>query len=58
MAKVQQKTEKYTAFVRIFFALDKIDSILSTVFDSQLELRSTLIGISTARLVKVLCPHK
>ena len=58
MAKVQQKTEKYTAFVRIFFALDKIDSILSTVIDSQLELRSTLIGISTARLVKVLCPHK
>ncbi len=56
MAKVQQKTEKNTAFVRIFFVLDKFDRILSNVIDSQLELRSTLIGISTARLVKVLCP--
>lgn len=58
MAKVQQKTEKNTAFVRIFFVLDKFDRILSNVIDSQLELRSTLIGISTARLIKVLCPYK
>ena len=30
MAKVQQKSEKITAFGGIFFVLDKFDSILSS----------------------------
>ena len=44
MAKVQQKSEKITAFGGIFFVLDKFDSILSSVIDSHLGLRSKLIG--------------
>ena len=39
MAKVQQKSEKITAFGGIFFVLDKFDSILSSVIDSHLGLR-------------------
>ena len=31
MAKVQQKSEKITAFSGIFFVLSKFDSILSSV---------------------------
>ena len=38
------KSEKITAFSGIFFVLDKFDSILSSVIDSHLGLRSTLIG--------------
>jgi len=34
MAKLQQKSEKITAFGKIFFVLDKFDSILSSVIDS------------------------
>jgi len=34
MAKVQQKSEKITAFGGIFFVLDQFDSILSSVFAS------------------------
>ena len=44
VAKVQQKSEKITAFGGIFFVLDKFDSILSSVIDSHLGLRSKLIG--------------
>ena len=44
MAKVQQKSEIITAFGGIFFVLDKFDSILSSVIDSHLGLRSRLIG--------------
>ena len=44
IAKIQQKSEKITAFGGIFFVLDKYDSILSFVIDSHLGLRSTLIG--------------
>ena len=44
MAKVQIKSEKITAFGGIFFVLDKFDSILSSVIDSHLGLRSKLIG--------------
>ncbi len=40
MAKVQQKSEKITAFGGIFFVLDKFDSILSSVIDSHLGLRN------------------
>ena len=36
MAKVQQKSEKISAFGGIFFVLDKFDSILSSVIDSHL----------------------
>ena len=50
MAKVQQRSEKITAFGGIFFVLDKFDSILSSVIDSHLGLRSTLIGYQSARL--------
>ena len=32
MAKVQQKSEKISAFGGIFFVLDKFDRILSSVF--------------------------
>ena len=39
MAKVQQKSEKISAFGGIFFVLDKFDSILSSVIDSHLGLR-------------------
>ena len=44
MAKVSKKSEKITAFGGIFFVLDKFDSILSSVIDSHLGLRSKLIG--------------
>ena len=44
MAKVSKKSEKITAFGGIFFVLDKFDSILSSVIDSHLGIRSTLIG--------------
>ena len=50
MAKVQQKSEKITAFGGIFFVLDKFDRILSSVIDSHLGLRSKLIGYQSARL--------
>ncbi len=36
MAKVQQKSEKISAFGGIFFVLDKFDRILSSVIDSHL----------------------
>ena len=59
MAKIQQKSEKITAFGGIFFVLDKFDSILSSVIDSHLGLRSTLIGYQysgdyTCHLLRVL----
>ena len=38
VAKVQQKSEKITAFGGIFFVLDKFDRILSSVIDSHLGL--------------------
>ncbi len=50
MAKVQQISEKITAFGGIFFVLDKFDRILSSVIDSHLGLRSRLIGYQSARL--------
>jgi hypothetical protein len=50
MAKVQQKSEKISAFGGIFFVLDKFDRILSSVIDSHLGLRTKLIGYQSARL--------
>ena len=44
MPKVQQKSEKISAFGGLFFVLDKFDRILSSVIDSHLGLRSKLIG--------------
>ena len=44
MAKIQQKSEKISAFGGIFFVLDIFDRILSSVIDSHLGLRSKLIG--------------
>ena len=52
MAKVQQKSEKITAFGGIFFVLDKFDSILSSVIDSHLGLRSTLIGYQYSEIIR------
>ena len=53
MAKVQQKSEKITAFGGIFFVLDKFDSILSSVIDSHLGLRSTLIGYQYSEIIRI-----
>ena len=50
MAKIQQKSEKISAFGGIFFVSEKIDRILSSVIDSHLGLRSKLIGYQSARL--------
>ena len=54
MAKVQQKSEKITAFGGIFFVLDKFDSILSSVIDSHLGLRSTLIGYQYSEIIRAI----
>ena len=52
MAKVQQKSEKISAFGGIFFVLDKFDRILSSVIDSHLELRSKLIGYQYSEIIR------
>ena len=52
MAKVQQKSEKITAFGGIFFVLDKFDLILSSVIDSHLGLRSKLIGYQYSEIIR------
>ena len=54
MAKVQQKSEKITAFGGIFFVLDKFDSILSSVIDSHLGLRSRLIGYQYSEIIRAI----
>ena len=54
MAKVQQRSEKITAFGGIFFVLDKFDSILSSVIDSHLGLRSTLIGYQYSEITRAI----
>ena len=56
MAKVQQKSEKIIAYGGIFFVFDKFDSILSSVIDSHLGLRSTLIGYQYST-VKIKIPR-
>ena len=53
-AKVQQKSEKITAFGGILFVLDKFDSILSSVIDSHLGLRSTLIGYQYCEIIRAI----
>ena len=52
MAKVQIKSEKITPFGGIFFVLDKFDSILSSVIDSHLGLRSKLIGYQYSEIIR------
>ena len=52
MAKVSKKSEKITAFGGIFFVLDKFDSILSSVIDSHLGLRSRLIGYQYSEIIR------
>ena len=47
MAKVQQKSEKISAFGGIFFVLDKFDLI-----DSHLGLRSRLIGYQYSEIIR------
>ena len=56
MAKVQQKSEKITAFGGIFFVLDKFDRILSSVIDSHLGLRSKLIGYQYSEIIRESSP--
>ena len=52
MAKIQQKSEKISAFGGIFFVLDKFDHILSSVIDSHLGLRSKLIGYQYSEIIR------
>ena len=54
MAKVSKKSEKITAFGGIFFVLDKFDSILSSVIDTHLGLRSTLIGYQYSEIIRAI----
>ena len=51
MAKVQQKSEKITAFGGIFFVLDKFDSILSPV--SLPVVPATVSAISSSASISV-----
>ena len=50
MAKVQQKSEKISAFGGIFFVLDKFDRILSSVIDSHRIMGDLLIIIYVENL--------
>ena len=52
MVKVQQKSEKISAFGGIFFVLDIFDRILSSVIDSHLGLRSRLIGYQYSEIIR------
>ena len=52
MPKIQQKSEKITAFGGIFFVLDKFDLILSSLIDSHLGLRSTLTGYQYSEIIR------
>ena len=52
MAKIQQKSEKISAFGGIFFVLDKFDRILSSVIDSHLGLRSTQTGYQYSEITR------
>lgn len=54
MAKIQIKSEKLTPFGGIFFVLDKFDSILSSVIDSHLGLRSTLTGYQYSEIIRAI----
>ena len=54
LAKVQIKYEKITAFGKIFFVLDKFDSILSSVIDSHLGLRSTLTRYQYSEIIRAI----
>ena len=54
VAKVQQKSEKITAFGGLFFVLDKFDRILSSVIDSHLGLRSKLIGYQYSEIIGIM----
>ena len=52
MAKVQQKSEKISAFGGIFSVSDKFDRILSSVIDSHLGLRSTQTGYQYSEITR------
>ena len=55
MAKVQQKSEKITAFGGIFFVLDKFDSILSSVIDSHLSQTESSQARAKSDTRKIIC---
>lgn len=52
MAKLQIKSEKIIPFGGIFLVLDKFESILSSVIDSHLGLRSKLIGYQYSKIIR------
>ena len=52
IAKVSIKSERIIAFGGILFVLDKFDSILSSVIDSHLGLRSRLIGYQYSEIIR------
>ena len=54
MAKVNIKSEKFTAFGGILFVLDRFDRILSSVIDSHLGLRSKLIGYQYSEIIRAI----
>ena len=54
MAKIQIKSEKFTSFGGIFSIMEKFDSMLSSVIDSALGLRSRLFGYQYSEIIRSL----
>ena len=54
MAKIQIKSEKLTSFGGIFSIMEKFDSMLSSVIDSALGLRSRLFGYQYSEIIRSL----
>lgn len=54
MAKIQIKSEKLTSFGGIFSIMEKFDSMLSSVIDSTLGLRSKLFGYQYSEIIRSL----
>ena len=54
MAKVQIKSEKFTPFGGIFMVMEQFDSMLSSVIDSTLGQRCSIIGYQFSEIVRLL----
>ena len=54
MANVSKKSEKITALGGIFSLMDRFDSILSSVIDSHLGFRRTLIGNLYSEIIRAI----
>ena len=52
MTNISIKSDKLIPFGGIFFVLDKFDSILSSVIDSHLGLRSNLVGYQYSEIIR------